>query len=369
MARLRGAIFGYGFIASKGHMPAYKRLQTRSDSAEIVAIVDSCDGRRAAALREHPDIGVFADAETMFRACRGALDFIDIATPPVFHYPLARLAVDSGLHVLCEKPLVFTCAEAADLVERARNRRRVVMPCHNYRHAPVIKAMGAAIDAGRIGEVNAVTLNTFRITHARGVPEWMPDWRRNREFSGGGIVMDHGSHSFYVCFDWLRSYPSSISAKATCLRPRADDVEDNFAASLEFPGGLANVHLTWTAGVRKVIYTVQGERGGITAEDDAIEVATQRRTNGPDVAHAVEWIIDKSVAASHWMDASHSAWFEPVFEAFFGAIDQEEFVPRDLIDACMCVATIDAAYRSAADGGRETAIKTPPFARGLRAPR
>ena len=61
-----------------------------------------------------------------------------------------------------------------------------------------------------------MTLQTFRNTHAKGVSEWRPNWRRERKYSGGGIAMDHGSHTFYLAFEWLKSYPTSISARAAC---------------------------------------------------------------------------------------------------------------------------------------------------------
>jgi predicted dehydrogenase len=361
MTRLRGAIIGYGFIASRGHMPAYARLRAQSDAVNIVAVVDPSDGRRQAAIRDIPGVKIFSDAEALLREQAANIDFIDICAPPMFHYPLAVRAIESGLHVLCEKPLVVSRVQAADLIRRARAGRVVVMPCHNYRHAPVIKAIRAAINSERIGNVSAVTLNTFRNTHAKGMPEWISDWRRKREFSGGGIAMDHGSHSLYVCFDWLRAYPRSITASATCLRPDLGDVEDNFSASLVFPTGLATIHLTWTAGMRKVIYTVQGESGAVKAEDDEVEISLQHRTDGPDVAQgAVEWSTEKSIAKSDWMDASHTGWFEPVFQTFATAIEREDFVPRDLIDAYMCVTTIEAGYRSAADGSRQVEIDLPP---------
>jgi predicted dehydrogenase len=361
MTRLRGAIIGYGFIASKGHMPAYARLGTRSDAVKIVAVADPCEARRRAAIRDIPGVRVYPDAEELVREQAGDIDFVDISTPPVFHYPQAIRAIENGLHVLCEKPLVVSSVQAVDLIRRAIAGRVVIMPYHNYKYAPVIKAIRAAIDSERIGKISAVTLNTFRNTHARGMPEWIPDWRRQRALSGGGIAMDHGSHSLYVCFDWLGAYPQSITAKATCLRPELGDAEDNFSASLVFPSGLATIHLTWTAGMRKVIYTVQGESGGIKAEDDEVEISLQRRTNGPDVAQgAVEWVTEKSIARSDWMDASHTEWFEPVFEAFATAIERQGFISRDLMDAYMCVAAIEAGYRSAADGSSEVPIDPPP---------
>ena len=63
---------------------------------------------------------------------------------------------------------------------------------------------------GVIGRVRLVTLQTFRTTHARRNRYGAPDWRRERRWSGGGIAMDHGSHTCsYLAFDWLKSYPTA----------------------------------------------------------------------------------------------------------------------------------------------------------------
>src|ERR1700736_5040611 len=134
MSCLRGAIIGYGFIASKGHIPAYARLRTRSHAVKIVAVADPCDARRQAAVRDIPEVRVYQDADALLRAQTSDLDFVDISTPPAFHYPLALRAIENGLHVLCEKPLVLSSVQAADLIRRAQASRVVVMPFHNYRH-------------------------------------------------------------------------------------------------------------------------------------------------------------------------------------------------------------------------------------------
>src|SRR5690606_4546101 len=121
----------------------------------------------------------------------------------------------------------------------------------------VVKLIEDTIKSGKIGDVTSVTLQTFRNTHAKGVPEWKTDWRRERKFSGGGIAMDHGSHSFYLTFSWLASLPVSLTAKTLNLSQKWD-TEDNLSAVLTFPGNRhAHATLSWTAGMRKVVYTVQ----------------------------------------------------------------------------------------------------------------
>jgi predicted dehydrogenase len=223
----------------------------------------------------------------------------------------------------------------------------------------VVKAIREIISSGRIGAVRSVTLNTFRNTHAKGVTEWHTHWRREKKYSGGGIAMDHGSHTFYLTFDWLGGYPTAVTAKMANLEPEKYDTEDGFSACLTFPNGFANVHLTWTAGVRKVIYTVQGTNGAITVDDDEMQIAVMRRTSGPDVAQgAVTWDVERRSIASHWMDASHVSWFNSLFEGFKNAIRENDFVSKEAREAYLCIQLIEGAYRSASEGSRELPLSS-----------
>jgi predicted dehydrogenase len=165
--------------------------------------------------------------------------------------------------------------------------------------------------------------------------------------------MDHGSHTFYLAFDWLGSYPTAISAKMSHLGDF--DTEDNFACAMTFPNGMATAHLTWTAGVRKVIYTIHGERGAIRVEDDDVEVAVmldgaedlgQNHSN-------VTWEMKKQRIASEWRDASHVTWFGSLLDQFARAIATNEYVGKEANDALRCIELITTAYASAEDGCRE----------------
>jgi predicted dehydrogenase len=328
---LKGAIVGFGFISGKGHYPAYQQR----DDVEIVAVADICPARLEAApktMRRYATWQELLDGES-------GLDFIDISTPPNVHAEIALAALAKGIHVLCEKPLTTTVAEARSLVDAARKYRRVVFPVHNYKHAPVVKFARKIIDEGRIGTVRAVTLNTFRTTHAKGVKEWRTDWRRDRKTSGGGIAMDHGSHSFYLTFAWLGSLPTHVTAKTLTLDTQWD-TEDNLNCVLTFPNGFAHTFLTWTAGVRKVVYSLQGTEGALVIDDDDWELTS----NGK---------VETGVIESDWMDASHTRWFNSLFDQFKAAMRSGDFVNRELREAVACIQIIETAYRSGAEGCRE----------------
>lgn len=352
--RLRGALVGYGFIGGLGHVPAYQERIKKSGDVDIVAVADICEARRALAKKALPEARIYETSDALLEKESGNLDFLDVATPPCDHAAIVKAGLERGLHVLCEKPLTTTLDDAAMLLRTAQQQKRVLFPAHNYKHAPVVKAIREIIASGRIGKVRSVTLSTFRNTHAKGVTEWKTHWRREHRYSGGGIAMDHGSHSFYLTFDWMDAYPTAVTAKMSNLEPEKYDTEDNFSAVLTFPNGVAHAQLTWTAGVRKVIYTVQGTHGAITVDDDDLQLAVIQKTDGPDVAQgAVKWDVEKRSISSHWMDASHTSWFNALFDQFKTAIATGDHVGKEAREAYRCIELITTAYRSAREGCKE----------------
>ena len=333
---LQGALIGFGFIAEKGHVPAYLAAP---EAFQIVAVADICAARREKARQVLPNARIYADLKTLLQAESKQIDFVDIATPPCDHAAIAHAAFEHGLHVFCEKPVATSAADARSMLDHATAAKKVFFPSHNYKHAPVIKAIRNVLESGELGPIHLVTLDTFRTTHAKGVAEWQPDWRRSRKTSGGGIAMDHGSHTFYLAFDWLASQPTAITAKMSNLSNF--DTEDNFNCTVTFPTGIAVCQLTWNSGFRKVIYTIHGANGAIKVEDDDIEI---HRKGKP---------VEKMSAASHWMDASHAEWFKALQAQFATQIETGVWVGPEARDAAMCVQLIETAYASARADGRQ----------------
>jgi predicted dehydrogenase len=336
----QGALIGFGFIAEKGHVPAYLAAP---DMFEIVAVAEICAARRERAKQVLPKARIYPDTKTLLAAEARRLDFVDIATPPCDHAAIAHAAFERGLHVFCEKPIATSAADAREMLDHAEKAKRVFFPSHNYKHAPVIKAVRRVLESGDLGPIHLVTLDTFRTTHAKGVAEWSPDWRRQRKTSGGGIAMDHGSHTFYLAFDWLASQPTAIAAKMSNLS--TFDTEDNFSCTVTFPSGIAVAQLTWNSGFRKVIYTIHGANGAIKCEDDDVEIHVKGRA------------VEKLSLASNWMDASHAKWFEALHKDFADQIERGEWVGQEARDAAMCVQLIETAYASARDEGRQLSLE------------
>jgi predicted dehydrogenase len=341
---LRGALIGFGFIAERGHAPAYA---AGAAPLEIVAVAEPCVQRHAAIAAALPWARVYSSHAELL--ARENLDFVDICTPPSEHASIALAAFDRGLHVLCEKPLATSPALADAMAEAAQRAHRVLFPGHSYRHAPVVRSVRELLARDLIGPVRMATLDTYRTGHARGVEAWNPDWRRERRHSGGGILMDHGPHTSYLAFEWMGGHPSSVSAWVRSPTPVG--VEDEAIFTLSFARGLVRAHLTWNAGFRRVIYTLHGERGAIRVEDDEVELVVR----SPLGAARVERIT----RASDWKDAGHGPWFEGVLREFASAIDGGDHVGREARDAIAGLHVIAAAMVSAAREGAPVPVVVP----------
>ncbi len=333
---------GFGFIAERGHAPAYAASPL---PLKIVAVAEPCAARHPAIGRALPGARTYGSFEALL--AHEALDFVDICAPPVDHATMALAALDRGLHVLCEKPMAATAALAFDMVERARRVSRVLFPAHSYRHAPVVRAVRDVLSRDAIGAVRMVTMDTFRTGHARGVVEWNADWRLDPAYSGGGILFDHGPHTAYLAFEWMRSYPSAVSAWVRSGPGKA--VEDDATFQLTFPTGILRAQLSWNASLRRVLYTLHGDRGAIRVEDDEVEVVTRAR-DGQSRA-------ERSHFPSNWKDAGHGIWFEGVLREFAGAIDRRDFVSRDTEDAVRAMKEISGALVSARSGGMQVSLE------------
>ena len=300
--KLLGAISGFGQVAALGHLPGWR---TRPD-VEIVAIHEPLAARRDEALRLMPGVKVYEDLDRMLHGER--LDFLDIASPPTYHSATARVALEAGVHVLIEKPLCLDLDEFDRLAALADSRGRVMFCAHNWKHAPPYRRAGELLAAGRLGELRYIALTRLRTEQAQGVaqaPSAGPStgrdsparpWRLDA-ISGGGILIDHGWHVFYL-IHWLMGHraPETISARLGFSSDRSvDNVAD---LGITFGDGkLGYVHLSWRAPVRRTSATLYGD-------DAMLEIEGNRLTLTPRSGR----IEDLSVIDAP-DDSYHSAWF------------------------------------------------------------
>jgi len=154
---------------------------------------------------------------------------------------MARAALESGKHVLVEKPLALSLREAEGVLQVAQKARRVLKCGFNHRHFPGIVQAKAWCDQGRLG----------RLLHVRsrhgicGRSGYEKEWRFKKELAGGGELMDQGLHTLDLARHFLGNF-SEVYGKTFTAYWKAD-VEDNVFALMKTPGQTtAQIHASWT---------------------------------------------------------------------------------------------------------------------------
>jgi predicted dehydrogenase len=145
--RPRIGVVGTGWWATQAHLPSL----TEYDGAEVTAIADIDAHQLAAAAERFRVSHTFDDPQRLFTS--GLVDGVLIAVPHVHHYPLARAALDAGLHVMLEKPMVLQSGHAWDLVGTAESRGLHLMLGYTYQFTRAASRVVDLLRPGRIGEL------------------------------------------------------------------------------------------------------------------------------------------------------------------------------------------------------------------------
>lgn len=123
---------------------------------------------------------------------RSDIDIIDICTPNDTHAPIAIAAAKAGKHILCEKPMSMTVAEAEEMQAAARKAGVVTMLSYNYRHTPAVQMAKRLIEDGRIGKI--LTFRGYYLQDWGADPKAPLSWRYNKAKAGSGTLGDIGTH-------------------------------------------------------------------------------------------------------------------------------------------------------------------------------
>jgi uncharacterized protein (TIRG00374 family) len=329
---LRGALLGAGNIALHGHAPQWTGDADLGREVEIVAVADLSPANREAARALFPAARIYARAEDILES--QALDFCDICTPPFTHRALVEQAASRGVHVLCEKPLAPTVEDTEQIARAVRAGRVVFQPCHQYRHSPQWEAVSRLLP--RIGRIYFVEYEVQRMQAGEGNPNWSPAWRTDRDFAGGGILVDHGAHIFYQLRAILGE-PETVQATVRTLQHRSYRVEDTALVLLDFGGCLAQVSLTWAARRRGIRFRFVGERGEIVGDDQSL------RLHG-------EVNEDIRFADGMSRDSNHSEWYAPLFRRFAERVRTRDVGLGPLDEALYVTRLIARAYESSREG-------------------
>ena len=253
---MRWALIGASRIAS-GYVIDAIRAQ---DGTEIQSVLSSDAARGAAFAKDNAIPESFTDLAAQL--ADETVDAVYISTTNEKHYPQAMAAIAAGKHVLCEKPLAMTLADAVEMVTAAREKGVVFATNHHLRNAGSHLAIRDLISSGRIGKVLSA-----RVFHAVHLPEHLRGWRINDAAAGGGVIPDITVHDADTVRFHLAEDPIDVVAKAG-TSGMGEGVEDSVMSAWSMPSGaMVQTHESFTHGFAGTGIEFHGTEGSIFARN------------------------------------------------------------------------------------------------------
>ena len=187
MAKLKIGFIGCGGIANGKHLPG---MAQQKEYVDLVAFCDLIPERAEKAAKEYgtPDAKVYTDYHELL--ADPTIDAVHVLTPNVAHCEITVAALEAGKHVLCEKPMAATPADAQKMLEARDRTGKMLTIGYQYRHFPENQVAKKVVDDGWLGDVYYAEATYLR---RRGVPTWGVFTDKSKQ--GGGPLIDIGTHA------------------------------------------------------------------------------------------------------------------------------------------------------------------------------
>ncbi len=246
---LRVAVVGYGYWG-----PNLARNISERPELELAALCERDAGRAAAFTARFPGVPWVDDLDRVL--ADPDIDAVVIATPPRTHHALVGAALRAGKHVMVEKPLATTAADARDLIEIANAGGLVLMPGHTFVYSPPVNKVRDLILSDQLGEVYFVTSSRMNLG------KYQPD----------GVICDLAPHDLSILLYWLDQPIVQVTASARSVFQ--EHIPETAFLTLGFEGGAtANVQISWLAPRKVRQMVVVGSRRMVLYDDTAPEEA------------------------------------------------------------------------------------------------
>lgn len=198
---VKAGIIGVGI--GRVHLDGYKAA-----GAEVVALCDANEARARALAEEYGIARVYTDYQEMLQD--GEINTVSVCTPNSMHAPMSIAALESGRHVICEKPLSVNAADAGKIVQAADKSGKKFMVAFCYRFREDARLMKRFVEGGELGRIYYAKTAWLR---RRGIPGF-GGWFTTRSLSGGGPLIDLGVHMLDLTL-WLMGNPRAVSVSGS----------------------------------------------------------------------------------------------------------------------------------------------------------
>src|SRR5574337_1118764 len=262
---IRVGIIGIGFMGQE-HAAAI----ARNSKTQLVAIVDA-QPQLAQDISAKLGCKWFSSADDLMRS--GAVDAIVIATPHWQHADMAIAALRAGLHVLCEKPLTVTVAQADEVLQTAKESGRMLAVVHQKRFEPVYQYTKTLLESGELGSIYRCSIveTTWRSAAYYRSSAWRGTWKGG----GGGVLLNQGPHVVdrYV---WLCGMPDTVAARCD-TNLHEIETEDTVSAILYHREGThGHIYISTVECPATSRTVIACDRGRVTIENGKVRVTTLR---------------------------------------------------------------------------------------------
>jgi predicted dehydrogenase len=179
------------------------------------------------------------------------LDAVAIVTPVSKHYELGVAALEAGKHVLIEKPLAASSAQAVDLIRRADDAGLVLLPGHTFLYSPPVMKIKELLDSGILGDIYFISMSRVNL----GLHQ-----------SDVSVVWDLAPHDFSILSFWLGQSPTEITAMSrSCVLPTSPDVA--FVNMQYESGAIVHLELSWLSPVKLRRTAIVGSEKMVVYDD------------------------------------------------------------------------------------------------------
>lgn len=335
MGEISVGLIGYGIGGLIFHAP----FLAVARGLRLEAIATS---RRAEVERDFPSVRVHPNADALVRDPGIALAVV--STPSDTHFEIARAALEAGKHVVIDKPMAITVAEADFLIELAQSRGRVLSVYQNRRWDGDFRTVRRVIEEGRLGGIYHYEAHFDRFR-----PSIKTGWRE-QDGPGSGILYDLGSHLIDQALV-LFGMPEAVTADVFLQRPGARSV-DYFHLVLEYGSRRVVLHSSSMAREPGPHFAVHGDGGsflkyGMDPQEDAIIAGGRpgRLGWGRDDPEQYGLLVRADGTASRI--ETLPGGYERYYEAMAACLLEGAPVPVDPMDSRNGLAIIEASLRSA----------------------
>jgi len=267
---IRWGIIGCGDVTEIKSGPAFQK----ADQSELVAVMRR-NGDLARDYAERHGVPRWYDqAESLIHD--PDVDAIYIATPPAFHKPYALQVAAAGKPVYVEKPMALNGPECDDMIEACQAAHVPLFVAYYRRALPRFLKIKELLDSGAIGEVRLVTALYLRPALSGEKRDPQHNWRINPQLSGGGLLLDVGSHALDI-LDFLLGPVHSVQGQASSLGdlyPAEDTVTGLFTYESGVQGIASWCFAAASAEDRNEIIGSQGKISFATFGDDPLVLYT-----------------------------------------------------------------------------------------------